>query len=475
MKYFVYMLILITIATISNVIILQPFNATKSVLRRAAKKKRDHFAWSPNESGPKEANNTLTSENDGSDENIERNTKALLTSKTTNAQKSYTKIHVIQRHENEKETKTFVVEETKSVSVKASNNETLLIKRSENVCDEIDCSRNIQYFQVYHISKCGGKNLQRVLKHVFNFPSDMRSDFRFWRNPRENVPDPRYQGNSESPLKKSVFILGLVRNPFSYYRSLYHELTSALSYSECKDILKSEGVFASFEGCSCELKKAREYNKTHLFLDEHSLRTNVSAFHEFVEFITNDETKICAASMQHRHDHLMLMNDGSMVYDSVVKLENYYPMMRKALQNFDCCMPNVTNFAILDQIHKQNIRNAVRHQYSSPELSHMPLPPDFCYYSPDLRRLVEKHDGNMMKRYNYTWESFIGEGKAADCDQFTQFSTILNEYVASNESVLPNRSNANKGAIFVFLVGLEGTGKNDICYMHFHFVVKTLG
>jgi len=301
--------------------------------------------------------------------------------------------------------------------------ETSLIRKNENACDEIDCSRNIQFFQVYHISKCGDTNLRGVLKEVFNFPKNITQRYRwsfedngFWKHERENAPELNYNRDPQSPLKKQVFILGLVRNPFSYYRSLYNMLISDRAYVDCKKFFKSQGTKGDFRTCTCTLKKAFNMRKSHLFWSQ-KLNNNATAFHEFVEFIMSDELKPCHEDMQHQHSNLMLMNDGSMAYDSVVMQENYYPMIRKALQKFDCCMPNVTNFKVLDQLERMNYQSGTRHFWSTRETL-AGVPPDFCFYSPELRRLVEKNDAIMMKRYNYTWETFVGNGKKADRNDF---------------------------------------------------------
>ena len=44
------------------------------------------------------------------------------------------------------------------------------------------------------------------------------------RRERENYPDPRYKRDPASPAKREAFIIGLIRNPFGYYRSFYSML-----------------------------------------------------------------------------------------------------------------------------------------------------------------------------------------------------------------------------------------------------------
>lgn len=240
------------------------------------------------------------------------------------------------------------------------------------------------------------------------------TDFEFWKGEKENYPDNRYNRNPKSPLKEKVFIVGMVRNPFSYYRSLYNMLTSRQVYSGCKTWMETKGAAGTWLACNCETVMAWKYDKSHLFLDEKNLRTNVTAFHDFIHFLFN-EAKVCNATMQLRHDHLMLMNDGSMAYDAVVKQEDYYPMLRHALKNFDECKPNVTHFDVFDKIEKADLRQGHRIQFSSKKFRNHATLLDPCFYSPFLRRLVEDHDRGVMTRYNYTWESFAGNITAEDC------------------------------------------------------------
>lgn len=296
---------------------------------------------------------------------------------------------------------------------------------------EKECDRDIQYFQVYHISKCGGSNMRRVLGSVFNMqlpdhdPLSHRywfEDHGFWKRERENRPDPRYKGDPNSVEKRKTFILGLVRNPFGYYRSFYSMITADHYLSEfekCKDFILSNGNHSYIKQCPCEIKCLFHFGKKHLLLNVKL--NNISAFHEWLEFTIQNKKCLCKQTMTQRHDQLMLMNDGSIAYDAVVKQEDYYPMTRKALQQFNRCVPNITNFSRFDEIQIKDKHRNARDSFMSKAQRKTKVLPDLCYYSPLLRHLVETHDAEMMKRYNYTWQSFVGNASyKRDCQDILE-------------------------------------------------------
>lgn len=267
--------------------------------------------------------------------------------------------------------------------------------------------------------------MRLVLKRVFQLelpPGDVKRwsfhDFGFWRRECENNPEPRYN-RQNNKQKQKVFILGLVRNPFSYYRSLYAmiQVTKAKPVMNARLFIRSNGTQGSMHHSLCPFYLAFKHSKGHLFVGDKNLRTTSQQyFEEFMHLILDYDSE-CGhrniVNMQGRHDNLMLMNDGSMAYDAVVQQEMYYPMLRQALEQFDGCMPNVTHFDILNVIEQEQDHVHSRSQYLKKKI----LPPDHCYYSPDLREKVERNDRVMMQRYNYSWESFVGtrESFQNDC------------------------------------------------------------
>jgi len=284
---------------------------------------------------------------------------------------------------------------------------------------KVSC-RKVRYFQIYHISKCGGTNTRTVLRNIFHLepPPTQESrwyfqDFGIWRREQENYPDPRYHRDSNNERKRKVFILGLVRNPFSYYRSLYIMLQDRRIYPGANLYLRSNGTQGSISQVPCPFILAFRHSKSHLFVGDHQyLTTNPAPFEEFMHLILGHASECYDDDrMQSRHDNMMLMNDGSIAYDAVIKQENYYPMLRQALEQFDSCMPNVTSFGVLTRLEKLQYRAYTRILHLKRSNAAFP---DYCYYSSELREKVERSDGVMMERYNYSWESFVGSGQSVE-------------------------------------------------------------
>ena len=182
------------------------------------------------------------------------------------------------------------------------------------------------------------------------------------------------------------------------------------------------------------MRRAFVNGKAHLFRE--SNRNNISAFEEWLSFVLTDEelrleqkrkagqTSHCAERMQHRHDYLMRMEDGSMAYDAVVRQENYYSTLRSALEKVRPCAPiNVTiDFNALDEFESSVGAVGTREEFSrqkqegTKKSALVPMP-DRCYYSPRLRQLVEKSDGEYMARYGYTWENFVRTSRSTSGDE----------------------------------------------------------
>jgi hypothetical protein len=122
----------------------------------------------------------------------------------------------------------------------------------------------------------------------------------------------------------------------------------------------------------------------------------------------------------------MMMNDGSMAYDAVVRQENYYPSLRSALRKVSPCAPqNVTiDIEALNEYEAKAQPKGSRSDFSQLGKRNQTLIhvlPDYCFYPPRLRHLVEEHDAEYMQRYGYSWENFLGEGDyEKDCLRASQ-------------------------------------------------------
>merc|ERR1719491_1856194 len=81
-------------------------------------------------------------------------------------------------------------------------------------------------------------------------------DFGIWRREQENYPDERFGRDPNSKTKREVFILGLVRNPFSYYRSLYIMLQDKyrLKHRRNKLYLRSNGTQGALSRTPCLIR-----------------------------------------------------------------------------------------------------------------------------------------------------------------------------------------------------------------------------
>lgn len=279
--------------------------------------------------------------------------------------------------------------------------------------------------------------MRQVLSRVFNTTRVARfRDIGWWRQEMENQPDSRYNRDPNSSLKNETFLIGLVRNPYGYYRSLFGMLVGN-AYPLCKLYVATNGTKGDFGKCTCGMRRAHAHGLSWLFHEDN--RNNVSAFTQWLELVLSDERpdpmariiprtqmSACAESMQHRHNNLMLMNDGSMAYDAVIRQERYYPSLREALQKVRPCAPNnvTIDFSVLDDFEEmerkgERFRGGSRFVFAKAEakkVGAVSAVPDYCFYSPQLRKKVEEHDNEYMVRYGYTWENFVGSVARDDCN-----------------------------------------------------------
>lgn len=310
------------------------------------------------------------------------------------------------------------------------------------------CRPEVRYLQVYHLSKCGGTNFRQVLRATLNVTdvaeaAGEKIDHGWWfedhgvmRRERENYPDPRYKRDPASPAKREAFIIGLIRNPFGYYRSFYSMLLS--HYAQCPSdpsMYDTEGEPTTKEShCSCAAAARR--GKLHLLdhTNARHLRNSTDAFREYLDLafsVTEAELDKCPTwSFTRLHDSLYAMQDGSVAFDALVRQEDYYPSARRAFERFADCMSGgggggdgVVNFERFDALavrDGQTKRRRVRwferdEQLRVAKAGEEQYMPDHCFYAPDMVDSVMKHDATIMQRYGYTWEAFVGEGKDAEC------------------------------------------------------------
>lgn len=243
----------------------------------------------------------------------------------------------------------------------------------EHLCHTIDCSRNFKHFQMYHLSKCAGSTINRVLDGVFG-PPDPNNVF---IGEKENNPDLRYKADPKHPLKQETFIIGTIRNPFAYYRSLWA-------------MHNKVEPFAS----TCHYKALERAGKLDLIKGD---KYNITKFNEWLYHILIEDRR-CEENMIDRH-RFMQMKDGSVAYDALIHQENMYQDLRKALTRFDCCMPGVVNWEKFAEYEEQGFApNFYKHEHTTPY---------HCFYTEDGRRYVEENDRPIFERYGYTWESFV--------------------------------------------------------------------
>lgn len=243
----------------------------------------------------------------------------------------------------------------------------------EHMCHTIDCSRNFKHFQMYHLSKCAGSTLNRVLEGVLGPPGPNN----VFIGEKENNPDPRYKADPKSPLKQETFIIGTIRNPFAYYRSLWSMHNKVAPFSS-----------------TCHWQALNKAGKLDLYKGS---KYNVTKFEQWLYHILIEDRR-CDESMIDRH-RFMQMKDGSVAYDALIHQENMYPDLRKALTRFDCCVPGVVNWKKLAEFEEQGFApNFYKEEHETPY---------HCFYTDDARRVVEENDKPLFERYGYSWESFV--------------------------------------------------------------------
>lgn len=187
-------------------------------------------------------------------------------------------------------------------------------------------------------------------------------------------------------------------------------VTSNKFNEPCKIYLRTGGGSGDYSKCFCEMKVAFDTGRSYLYANQVETQNNRSSFGEFVRFLMSPETKHCSVNMQDRHDNTMNMKNDQYAYDYVIKQENFWDDVSKALQVFDCCIypEPVVRWDVLSRF-MLNGKHQTRAEFDGAEGF-----PDFCFYDEALRRVVERHDGGMMRLHGYTWEGFV-DGEEEDC------------------------------------------------------------
>lgn len=242
------------------------------------------------------------------------------------------------------------------------------------------------YLQLYHLSKCGGTTIMFLLTK-----GDVLTDIgkKNWLGQQENRGDPKYSGNKP----KNVFIIGTVRNPFEYYVSFWIMI--------CKCIGKSNPFTYWGEGTASldEIKEISNMDFEKVYYPENS--TISYCFNRWLYLVLevlggvtlhkNPKPK----SISGVYKKMMLDRNNNEIYDAMVKLDNFYPTLRKALEKYEKIVPksinwnNFNKYADID--FKCNKRKKDTDNY-------------FKYYTKDSIKLVVYHDCFILNKYNYSFQ-----------------------------------------------------------------------
>eukprot|EP00035_Acanthoeca_spectabilis_P001117 m.77860 g.77860 ORF g.77860 m.77860 type:complete len:360 (+) comp10641_c0_seq1:177-1256(+) len=230
--------------------------------------------------------------------------------------------------------------------------------------------------QMYHVSKCGGTTINTLIKSKAQGGAGGLTDKgdKLHRHERENAWDPMYTGGTRPT---SSFIIGTIRNPFEYYVSFWSMFT----------LTKMKGTQ------DCLRRSAIEAGRKDLF--DTRGRSNVKQFQAWLHFLFVDSCDPCALSMWRVFQALYIGAPGHCPsYDRLVRLENFYPTLTTALQDYEKYSPGTVNWKVVHEWETQR-KNTIRDG---------PVCPYHCYYDDHARELVELHDAPLLAHFNYSFE-----------------------------------------------------------------------
>ena len=87
------------------------------------------------------------------------------------------------------------------------------------------------------------------------------------------------------------------------------------------------------------------------------------------------------------------------VEDMMVRVEDFWPSLERALRAFECHVPGAVDWVVLERY-----KAKAREEYNSNK--DRKEAPYHCFYDEGTRELVERHDRVVLKRYNYSWGAF---------------------------------------------------------------------
>lgn len=234
---------------------------------------------------------------------------------------------------------------------------------------------------LYHLSKCGGTTIMNLLNENLLTVSGKQR----WIGQHENRGDPAY-----CRIKpQGIFILATIRNPFEFYVSYWKMIIqNAIRFS----------TFDPFEygGIGPEAKKRHMYD---VYLPENAYCA--TTFGKWLNLVLDTLGGMCNGepkSISNIYNSMMLDIHGHEIFDALVRIEDFYPSFRRALEKFETFAPNSINWSRFEKAVASNETHGKIHIGTSDYSS---------YYTETSRRLVERHDRTLLEQYEYSFEQLV--------------------------------------------------------------------
>lgn len=247
-------------------------------------------------------------------------------------------------------------------------------------------TRKITKLELYHISKCGGNTLDRVFAGGLT-----RKGRQAYLGQKENTCDPKFCGR----IPSDTFILGTVRNPYDFYVSYWQMVVS-----KCP---------SDPYAYTCLGQTAKERNKQGIF----NGTNNATSFKRWLHFVLEEMDGRCGSGvygMGAIYEKMMLFNSSVeyaiaahpgvqgvkqpiVVYDAIVRLEDFYSTLEQALIKFECFQPGSIDWIYFKRL-RDNDFNAYRGEQRIPY---------HCFYDEEARSWVERHDKHVLQLHGYTF------------------------------------------------------------------------
>jgi hypothetical protein len=247
-------------------------------------------------------------------------------------------------------------------------------------------TRDIKKLELYHISKCGGNTLDRVFSGGLTLKGRTA-----YLGQKENACDPTFCGR----IPSDTFILGTVRNPYDFYVSYWQMVLSEYP--------------ADPYDYACLGRMAKERNKQGIF----SGKNNATSFKRWLHFVLEEMGGRCGRGiygMGAIYENMMLFNSSVeyaiaanpavqgikqpvVVYDAIVRLEEFYSTLEQALIKFECFQPGSIDWRFFKRL-RDNDYIAYRGKQRIPY---------HCFYDEEARSWVERHDKHVLEMHGYTF------------------------------------------------------------------------